>query len=398
MEYRHGTCSSCGAHYRVPATFKADKAKCKKCEGVVELGPVESPAKEDAPTAGPARKPAPKPAARKPAPSSPKPAAPRPAAKAAPKSGTPRAGAREKDSVRAAAEAAADRVRNTGVRSGAPKKAEAGAAKAGSGRSSSRGRRKPAPKKKGNPAVLIGGVVVVILIALGGFFLVKGGEGSEAKAAETDTASVDAPANEAATEDPVEGAEEAPAEEAAAEEEPEEAPEEEKKPARDPKDPDSIDLTTLPDFEQLPETSDDEWQQLVQLAANFTDPEAGAAGNRARVKLLEAGRTAFPALINRFRTLNFASDEGLNTGDLVQRLLMDICRGQNFDWRYTTEPGDVYFNKRVVELWHGAWQQVVDNPKAWVKLGKLNEKEAAEYMAVHERVEDIGVDDDLDDF
>ena len=386
MEYRHGTCSSCGAHYRVPATFKANKAKCKKCAGVVELGPVESPGDAGTPAAVPAKRPAPKEAARRPAPR-----AAVPAAKAAPKSGTPRAGARGVGSVRAAAEEAADRVRSAGTRSGA-KQADGSGTVAGASRSPRRSRRKPAQKKKGNPAVLIGGLVVVILIGFGGFYLLKGGEGSEAVAAETDTASVDpTPAEQA----PVE---EAPVEQAVPEPEPEQEPEREPKPARDPKDPDSIDLSLLPDFERLPETSEDDWQRLVKLAATFTDPEAGAAGNRARGQLLEAGRPAFPAIINNFRTLNFATDDGLNTGDLIQRLLMDICRGQNFDWHYTTEPGDVYFNKRVVELWHGAWKQVVDNPKAWVKLGKLNDEEAAEYMAAFEKVEDIGVSDELDDF
>ena len=35
----------------------------------------------------------------------------------------------------------------------------------------------------------------------------------------------------------------------------------------------------------------------------------------------------------------------MRQGDLTQRLLTDICNGQNFDWRFTTEPGDVLFNK-----------------------------------------------------
>ena len=40
MQYRVGTCASCNATFKVPATFPADKAKCKSCEdGVVEIGP-----------------------------------------------------------------------------------------------------------------------------------------------------------------------------------------------------------------------------------------------------------------------------------------------------------------------------------------------------------------------
>ena len=64
MEYRLGTCSSCNSQFRVPASFKADRAKCKKCAGVVELGPVVSSAEPAAARpAPPAAKPAPEPAA-----------------------------------------------------------------------------------------------------------------------------------------------------------------------------------------------------------------------------------------------------------------------------------------------------------------------------------------------
>ena len=40
MSHRVGICSSCGANYKVPADFAADKAKCKACGGVVEIGAV----------------------------------------------------------------------------------------------------------------------------------------------------------------------------------------------------------------------------------------------------------------------------------------------------------------------------------------------------------------------
>ena len=398
MEYRHGTCASCGAHYRVPATFKADKAKCKKCQGVVEIGPVQSDesagsaAGKPAPAkAAPARKPAPR--SDRSAPASGGRSGGGAAAKAAPKAGTPKAGgrAKEPDSVRAAAEAAADRVRSAGTRKGG-KKAGVQRKRTGAGRSSSRKPRRGAAAKKKNPAVLIGGLVVLVLMAFGGFFLLKGGEGSETQAAGPDTASVDpTPAGEA-----VELAE---PEEAAPEAAPEEEPEVEvEKAPPPPPDPDQIDLTLLAELGKLPETSDDDWQQYQEWVAVFIDPDSGAAGNRARKKLLEAGRVAFPAILNPFKTVNFATDEGYRTGDLIQRLLKDICRGQNFDWRYTTEPKDVLFNKKVVRVWYGSWEQVVENPRAWVKLGKLTDDEAAEYMAQFEEAGDIGAGDELDDF
>ena len=38
MSHRVGICSSCEANYKIPADFAADKAKCKSCGGVVEIG------------------------------------------------------------------------------------------------------------------------------------------------------------------------------------------------------------------------------------------------------------------------------------------------------------------------------------------------------------------------
>ncbi len=38
MKHRLGNCSACGAQYRVPESFRAERAKCKSCGGVVELG------------------------------------------------------------------------------------------------------------------------------------------------------------------------------------------------------------------------------------------------------------------------------------------------------------------------------------------------------------------------
>ncbi len=50
MQFRVGKCGSCGATFKVPASFGGDKAKCKSCgNGVVAIGPVQSaaPKKEE---------------------------------------------------------------------------------------------------------------------------------------------------------------------------------------------------------------------------------------------------------------------------------------------------------------------------------------------------------------
>ena len=61
MSERVGVCQQCNARFKIPATFTANKAKCSKCGGVVEIGPVTSeaaaPAIRDAePSRRPARK------------------------------------------------------------------------------------------------------------------------------------------------------------------------------------------------------------------------------------------------------------------------------------------------------------------------------------------------------
>ncbi len=375
MEYRHGTCSSCQAHYRVPATFKADKAKCKKCDGVVEIGPPSGG--DDAPAGDSAKKPraSKKGTARKPAGKARTGSTrPKATAKPAPKTGTPRGGS--KDSVRSTAEAAAGRVRDTGS-------------------SSRRPRRQPKPKPKKNWGVLIGVLVVFVVIAFGAVYFLNQRD-SEATETATEVAAVTPEAPETAAEEEAMPDEPPPPEEAPVEEEePVQAEDEAPVVAGDPS---SIDLSLLNEQAKLDETTEEEWAGIRELVATFTDPDIGAAGNRARAQLLELGRVAFPALLNVFKRVDVTSQEGYRTGDLIQRLLMEICRGNNFEWRYTTEAKDAYFNKRVIQRWFKSWEQVVEQPKAWIQLGKLTEEEGAEYMAAFESPADIGVSDDMDDF
>ena len=385
MDFRLGTCASCGAKYRVPATFQADKAKCKSCGGVVELGPVQSSdggaAAEPKPAAKPvpARKPQPKPAAKpapKPAAAKPAAAKPKPAAKPAARPAAPK-----KDSVREAAEAAADRVRGAGRKKPAAASSGAGAGKRSPSRSS-RGRggksRRSREPKKSNTGMLVG--VALIVIALGGgawFFMNQGSD--ETQAAENDQASVTTPTDDLTTEetpldDETTGAEDEP--EADPEPEPEPEPEE-PEPAKPKEVVDDIDL--LAEFEDelpLPETSQADFDEMKQWMATFIDPVAGAAGNRARKKLLDKSKEAFPVILNAFKRVDFSTEEGYRTGDLIQRLLQDICNGNNFDWKYGYETADVVFNKKVVRAWHKAWAQAREHPKAWAKLAKLSDEEA----------------------
>lgn len=125
MDYRKGVCRDCGASYKLPATFAADKAKCKKCEGVVEIGPVvqaEAPAPKKPAAAAPmpARKIAPQQATPKAAPKpAAKPVAKKPVAKKPATSGAP--------AGRSAAKKPVARTAGTAQGTGAPKRVSRGA-------------------------------------------------------------------------------------------------------------------------------------------------------------------------------------------------------------------------------------------------------------------------------
>lgn len=43
MNFRPGTCRSCGARYRMPLDFPATRAQCKQCQGVVDVPELSSP-------------------------------------------------------------------------------------------------------------------------------------------------------------------------------------------------------------------------------------------------------------------------------------------------------------------------------------------------------------------
>ncbi len=62
MAERIGVCARCRTRFKVPGTFHGDKAKCKKCGGVVSVGAEIAPAKVDPP-----RTPSPRPQTKPPA-------------------------------------------------------------------------------------------------------------------------------------------------------------------------------------------------------------------------------------------------------------------------------------------------------------------------------------------
>jgi hypothetical protein len=195
-----------------------------------------------------------------------------------------------------------------------------------------------------------------------------------AQTAGTPPADAAAPGNGAATPPPADGAAEGALAAAPGEGAPAEA--ENPKPAKQPveRDPASVDLNALEDLGPTPGVSAEEWQRIRDLVATALDPESGVAGNRARRELEELGKPAFPAIINKMRTIDYSTVQGYRNGDIAQQMLEKIANGKNFGWHYTPEPNDEYFNKRVVQSWHGQWLKVKDDDAAWRKFTGLAEE------------------------
>ncbi|MFM7296445.1 MAG: hypothetical protein ACKO4Q_04385 [Planctomycetota bacterium] len=138
---------------------------------------------------------------------------------------------------------------------------------------------------------------------------------------------------------------------------------------------DDIDLTAFPELPKQSACSDEQWATLQDDARTLIDPAAGAKGNRAGKRLLEAGRLAVPALLNQFRTINPATDDGRKAGDLIQKQLERICNGRNFGWQYTTEPKDVVYNKKAIKNWFKIWETVGEDEQQWLGFTKQLQKE-----------------------
>lgn len=429
MDYRTGKCSQCGAEYKVPASFAHNAARCKKCQGVVHLGPPPAaagassrPAAPGSPSI-PAKRVVPKPESARPPAAAPRPAAPKPAAPApaAAKGGTLERLKSERaahgDAPAPAKPAPARPAPVAAAASARGKEREAEGHGAKREKRGGRAERGPREKKKAPVVgivsvaalVIVGAVVVLFRESLFGGGEAGASEGTAATpAATTPAATPGAPAATEVAAAPSDAQREPAAEaEAPAGDAPAAAPAE--KPKAEPKDPASVDLTAIPDFGPTPDTTSEEWTKMNEQIVVWMDVEAGAAGNRAKLELIKQKRKAVPAILNAFKRLDFATKEGRSNGDQIQKALEQISNGRNFDWRYADEaagrpyenPDDVYFCKRVVEEWTKLWKQAEQDIKAWIRIAKLEEKDPAEAKRLLEMFggqspPDAGSSDDLE--
>jgi len=413
MDYRIGTCSQCGAEYKVPASFAHNQARCKKCPGTVNLGEVQG-------AGGTPAKPAPMPAKKvvsKPKPmeevstegadskrqergtlaklraeraaaaakEAKQPAAPKPepvAPEAAVTKVSPRSKAASSDSKPSPKKSARSSSRPARGSSRGKSKGKGKEARAeGAGR---RGRGKE--EKKKSPMALI-----AILLVIGGagfgawkfFGAADDGASNETQAADNSSAASmeeqDA-AMDAGSEMPMDEGTDASMEEDMADNEPaddEAAPEAAAAPAEAPKDV-VADLSAIERCNPARGTTDEEWAEMNDWLADFLDADSGAAGPRAGKKLENEGRKAMPVLINGLLSLDYTTEAGINTGDTVQRMLRSIANGNSFGWWYFDNPRAEYLCTGAAAAWQKAWKQVETNIEAYIKLAKLDREHEGE--------------------
>lgn len=262
-----------------------------------------------------------------------------------------------------------------------------------------RGRRGGRSEKKSNLPIILG--LGVVAAGAGVFFMKDSLFGSgDPAAGESNGAEVSAADNESATDDADENADAAGDVEKATDDSATTAEElfgdVDDKPNTDTakaktkkiplglQNPDDVDLTVF-SFGPAFDTTDDEWNEMKSLLDQWMDPYAGAAGSRARGKLLKFDIKAFPVILNHMTTLELDTEDGQRNGDLLQRELQGLLSGRLFGWRYPDSGAEDVeidknhthvYNKKVVRSYCNQWQKVVDGGLDYfIAFAKLDQYE-----------------------
>lgn len=367
-------CTNCGAKYRIPETFKGNRAKCKACGTVIDVA-----AQRDAETsAGPevaAAAASAKPAAARPARA--KPADPRP------RHSRRSAGSKTDENKTA-------RSSSRGSRS--PR------SRAGSASSGGRRGRASAAKNSGNKGMLIGGgLLVVALAVIGVIYMMGGDEGPTAKeqaamkiAAADEQARLDAAdkaaADQAAAEQieadaaAVTEAAEAQAIEASANKDQTAAA---PTPAKRKKGEPITDASQVFDpksaVEPVPwpaDMSNDEIDAVSEMIEDFKG--GGRAGIDAKKLLQELGHKALPGIVNALRELDYLDSFEVMTAWEFNKFMEQLTDGTNVGFRPSDlgEPvplDKADWNARIVVVWR-KFALRFNNAEEWEKLMQRNKK------------------------
>lgn len=379
---RIGVCASCGARFKIPETFQGSSAPCKKCDGVIKIGPAGASSAAPAPKVAPAAKPA----AAAPARATPPKAAPaRPAAR------------RAEDE-----ETVIDRPARTSSKR--PARAEAAPA---AGR---RGRRGGGDsEKKKSPMVLVGAIAGgLILIGVVGFMMMNGKDepnGDPATAKSTDSAAnpapgasgtTDAAAIEAAKQAPEKPTEPAPTETTPTSAAPTDAGSGatgdgaapagggDTAPGETPNPDGEVDAEVHSKFEftaidRAPGTTDEEWAELSKLSERLKD--SGAPRKRALKALIPFGIKAVPICINSLNGLDLTDANDWKNGfEIAQFIQDDLTAGTimiPYHGDFSSETEKINRNHKVLTSILTYWNTQAGDPDRWEALLKKYEGKKA---------------------
>lgn len=139
-------------------------------------------------------------------------------------------------------------------------------------------------------------------------------------------------------------------------------------------DPAVLDLMSVPLLEKFSGSTDEEFAELVEDLELYLE-DGGAQSNRAGNRVVDAGRAAFPVIINAMLRLDYTTQDGHYVGGTLNRLLYR-AGGENKNYRWDRadqlEPGSAEFdkaalwNKKVVGSLQRIWvEQLASDDAAW---------------------------------
>ena len=150
------------------------------------------------------------------------------------------------------------------------------------------------------------------------------------------------------------------------------------------------DLLTLELVTPLPkwEGCDDALWADIQEDLELYLEDAGAQSNRAGNRLVEAGRPAFPALVNAMLKTNWADADSVRLCSSLNILIQNMSAGsKNFGWESIDQQEEgsdawskaILWDKKVVAIWHNQWLSKFSvNDSQWIGFAEKKTQPKAE--------------------
>jgi hypothetical protein len=351
-------CQNCGAKYKLPATFAADKAKCKACGQAIDVAAQRAQPPESTAATPVSAKAQPATAKAQPATAKAQPAKARPASEPA-------------------------RPARAGAASASSRRAKGDAEGEGTDKPGRRGRGDKEKKKSGMSPAVIGGVLVGVgALVVGGILMFGGDKPAEAGKSENQqsvasSGSGGTATNESAAKsgDGANPASPAPIDNAPATTEPAggtdtpaptpKAPEATKPAAKPPGAPkfetkaDIFDPKTLEPL-TYPDEVDAAIRAEIDEAVQAIDGTGTRAARRAKARLEELGYPALFGLTNRLRDIDYTTRDGTIMAYEIHRLMELIAKGTNTSFKQVDDEPDLEtadWNAKGVRTWQNFLQQ-----------------------------------------